>query len=71
MAPQFFKTAGARGLALWLKDIGAAAPALPLYYYNFPAITGVDTRPDHLIAALEEVGCPTFRGMKFTEFNCW
>jgi N-acetylneuraminate lyase len=71
MAPQFFKTAGARGLALWLKEIGAAAPALPLYYYNFPAITGVDTRPDHLISALEEVGCPTFRGMKFTEFNCW
>ena len=31
MAPQFFKTAGAKGLALWLKEIGAAAPKLPLY----------------------------------------
>ena len=31
MAPQFFKTAGAKGLALWLQAIGRAAPKLPLY----------------------------------------
>ena len=31
MPPQFFKTAGAKGLALWLKAIGEAAPKLPLY----------------------------------------
>jgi len=31
MAPMFFKCAGPRGLALWLKEIGAAAPKLPLY----------------------------------------
>ena len=31
MAPQFFKTPGAKGLALWLKAIGEAAPKLPLY----------------------------------------
>ncbi len=31
MAPQFFKTPGAKGLALWLKAIGEAAPKMPLY----------------------------------------
>jgi N-acetylneuraminate lyase len=71
MPPFFFKAAGVRGLALWLKEVGAAAPALPLYYYHFPAITGVAVEPHALLAAIEEVGVPTFRGMKFTEFNLW
>ena len=42
-----------------------------LYYYHFPAITGVNIDPAALIAAVEEVGVPTFRGFKFTEFNLW
>jgi len=71
MAPQFFKPATPRVLALWLKEIGAAAPTLPLYYYNFPVITGVDLNPMHLIQEIEAVGVPTFRGMKFTDFNLW
>ena len=25
----------------------------------------------HLLEQLEAVGCPTFRGMKFTDFNLW
>lgn len=71
MAPTFFKPAGPRALAEWLAAVGRAAPALPLYYYNFPAITGVDIRPDHLLAEIEAIGVPTFRGMKFTDFNLW
>ena len=31
----------------------------------------MEIRPDHLIACIEEIGVPTFRGMKFTDFNCW
>lgn len=34
-------------------------------------ITGVDTNPYALLLAIEEVGVPSFRGMKFTDFNCW
>jgi N-acetylneuraminate lyase len=71
MAPQFFKPATPRALALWLKAIGEAAPTMPLYYYNFPVITGVDLNPHHLILEIEAVGVPTFRGMKFTDFNLW
>jgi N-acetylneuraminate lyase len=69
MAPNFFKPKDAKALANWLKKIGEAAPKLPLYFYNFPAITGVDINPYALVLAVEEVGVPTFRGMKFTDFN--
>jgi len=49
----------------------AAAAAAAAPSYNFPAITGVDVNPLHLLHELEAVGCPTFRGMKFTDFNLW
>ena len=31
----------------------------------------METNPFALILAIEEVGVPSFRGMKFTDFNCW
>lgn len=31
----------------------------------------MEVRPDWLLAAIEEVGVPSFRGMKFTDFNLW
>ena len=31
----------------------------------------MDTNPLALLKAIEEVGIPTFRGMKFTDFNTW
>jgi N-acetylneuraminate lyase len=31
MPPQFFKTNGAKGLALWLQAVGKAAPKMPIY----------------------------------------
>lgn len=34
MAPFFFKPRDAKVLAQWLKEIGAAAPKTPLYYYK-------------------------------------
>lgn len=42
-----------------------------LYYYHFPVITGVPVDPFALIKAIEEVDVPTFRGMKFTDYNLW
>jgi N-acetylneuraminate lyase len=71
MPPTFFKPRDAAALAKWVQETASAAPKLPLYYYNFPAITGVEIRPDHLLAAIEEIGVPSFRGMKFTDFNLW
>jgi N-acetylneuraminate lyase len=71
MPPFFFKSQSPKIVAEWLKVIGAAAPSLPLYYYHFNAITGVFVDPLALIQACEEVGVPTFRGFKFTDFNLW
>ena len=53
--------------------IGSCLPChiAALYYYHFPAITGVNIDPLELILQMEEIGVPTFRGMKFTEFNLW
>jgi len=31
MPPQFFKTNGPKGLALWLKAVGESAPKMPIY----------------------------------------
>ena len=59
MPPFFFKPPTARVLALWLKEVGAAAPGLPLYYYYFPDITGVTIDPHALLLAVEEVGVPS------------
>jgi len=42
-----------------------------MYYYHFNVITGVFIDPLALIKACEEVGVPTFRGFKFTDFNLW
>ena len=31
----------------------------------------MDINPLHLLKAMEEIGVPQFRGMKFTDFNTW
>ena len=41
MAPCFFKPAGLSELIAFLQPIASAAPALPFYYYDIPALTGV------------------------------
>ena len=71
MPPYFFKPGSPMVVAQWMKEIGAAAPKTPLYYYHFPVITGVPIDPFALIKAIEAIGVPTFRGMKFTDYNLW
>ena len=39
IAPNFFKPAGAPELVAWCRQIAAAAPALPFYYYHMPGMT--------------------------------
>ena len=58
---------GSASRGVWLPARAAHAPSYrPPRSYNFPAITGVDINPLHLIQAIEAIGVPTFRGMKFT-----
>ncbi len=64
MGPVFFKS-DVDGLVGWCREVAAAAPDLPFYYYHIPAMNGT-TGPfiDLLHRCIAEI--PTFRGVKYT-----
>ncbi len=64
MAPSFFKPA-LDDLIAYCAAVAEAAPQLPLYYYDIPAMTGVSI---HTARFLERAGksIPTLHGVKFT-----
>jgi N-acetylneuraminate lyase len=64
LAPYFFKPA-LRELVAFCRQVAAAAPATPFYYYHIPSITGVSVP---VAAFLEEAAdkIPTLTGVKFT-----
>src|SRR3954452_2399986 len=41
MAPYYFKPKSVDELVSFCAEVAAAAPALPLYYYHYPRLTGV------------------------------
>ncbi len=66
IAPSFFKPAGLEELVLWTKQVAAAAPRLPFYYYHMPSMTGVRlTATQYLTRASESI--PNLAGVKFTD----
>lgn len=65
IAPFFFKPASPEALADWCAAVSVAAPALPLYYYHIPSMTGANLRViDFLRAADGRV--PSLAGVKYT-----
>ncbi|MBW00410.1 N-acetylneuraminate lyase, partial [Eschrichtius robustus] len=50
----------------FLKEVAAAAPALPFYYYHIPALTGVKIRAEELLDGIQDK-IPTFQGLKFSD----
>lgn len=62
--PTYFRPDGLDDLLACLREITAAAPSLPFYYYHFPARTGVEVDLTELIRRAGEV--PNLRGVKFT-----
>jgi len=66
MPTTFFKPATPEAAATWLQRVGASAPRLPLYYYHIPSMTGVLFQMVSLVDAIEQVGVPTFAGVKYT-----
>lgn len=68
IAPSFFKPSSVASLIAFFKPIAAAASKIPFYYYNMPAMTGVDLSVEQfLIDAKKEI--PTLAGVKFTHNN--
>ncbi|XP_053770571.1 N-acetylneuraminate lyase isoform X1 [Desmodus rotundus] len=66
IAPFFLKPQNKDDLIDFLKEVAAAAPELPFYYYHIPSLTGVKIRAEELLDGIQEK-VPTFRGLKFSD----
>ena len=65
LAPSYFKPASADALVDFLAPVAAAAPDLPFYYYDIPALSGVSLpAPDFLRRGRARI--PNLAGVKFT-----
>lgn len=63
--PLFFKPKSIGCLVRFCKEVAAAAPSLPFYFYHLPVATGVDICvEDFLTAAVSEI--PSLVGVKFS-----
>lgn len=65
IAPSFFKPTGVAELVECCRQIAAAAPQLPFYYYHMPAMTGVSIPVADFLPAASPV-IPSLAGIKFT-----
>lgn len=65
LAPSYYKPARTEDLVGFLAPVAAAAPALPFYYYDIPALTGVHVPlVEFLVRGREAM--PTLAGIKYT-----
>ena len=68
IGPYFYLPACLDDLVDFCRDVAAAAPQTPFYYYHMPAMTGVDYEMEaFLTAAADRI--PTLAGVKFTYEN--
>ena len=65
LSPSYFKPKTLDALVACCAEIAGAAPALPFYFYDIPALTGVYfAMPEFLAVAADRI--PTLAGIKFT-----
>jgi N-acetylneuraminate lyase len=68
MAPCYFKPATTEELIEFCAPVAAACPTLPFYFYDIPALTGVNlSMPEFLRRADGRI--PNLAGLKFTSTN--
>lgn len=68
MPPCFFKPSEVKNLINFFTPIAKSAPSLPFYYYNIPAMCGVDLSvPEFLSEGIKSI--PNLAGVKFTHNN--
>jgi N-acetylneuraminate lyase len=66
--PSYFRPATVPDLLECLKQVAAAAPDLPLYYYHLPVLTGVRLDMAEVMRGAGET-VPSFAGIKFSEVD--
>lgn len=64
LSPSYFKPKSLDALIACCADIAAAAPGTPFYFYDIPALTGVQFPMPEFLAAADRI--PTLAGIKFT-----
>lgn len=64
LSPGYFKPKSLDALIACCSHIAAAAPATPFYFYDIPALTGVQFPMSEFLAAADRI--PTLAGIKFT-----
>lgn len=65
MAPLFLKPGSVTALVQFTKEVAAAAPDLPFYYYHIPQVTAVDFRmSEFLEQARDQI--PNLKGLKYS-----
>lgn len=65
LAPCYFRPRSLADLVAWCAEIAAAAPNTPFYFYDIPALTGVNfCMKSFLAQAADRI--PTLNGIKFT-----
>lgn len=68
LAPYYFKLNSIEKLVHYCKEVAAAAPNLPFYYYHIPVLSGANLNMlEFLKVASKEI--PTLEGIKFTNNN--
>ena len=65
LSPFFFKPPGVAGVVDWCREVAAAAPKLPFYYYHMPSMTSVSLQVSDLLR-LASKHIPNLAGIKFT-----
>lgn len=65
LAPSYYKPAGVAGLVKCCAAVASAAPELPFYYYDIPALTGVHADMAEFLERAPSA-IPNLAGIKFT-----
>lgn len=64
LSPSYFRPKSLDALVACCADVAAAAPGTPFYFYDIPALTGVQFPMPEFLAAADRI--PTLAGVKFT-----
>ncbi len=64
-SPYYFKPANAKMLAACCKEIAAAVPEMPFYYYHIPVLNGCNVPMIQLLHEVDGI-IPNFAGIKYT-----
>src|SRR5207249_3402399 len=65
VGPGFFKPATTADLVAFCRDVAAAAPGLPFYYYHIPSRTGVSVAVAEFLQRAADA-IPTLAGAKYS-----